>query len=153
VIANLLVPTLLYSHILSQALWVGGLFGYVLIVWPAIMHEADGTFPRPLLAQVAMRTGPWIYLAMGSALASYAALWILGALSVPVECLLAYGLLLSVLVANNVYGTVTAWPRIMLLPRDRAIAEWAWFRVRMAAALVLGMVSFSGAVAYLLKLV
>ncbi|MEO7275596.1 MAG: hypothetical protein ABIX28_00545 [Vicinamibacterales bacterium] len=148
---GLVVGLLLYTHIVAQALWVGGLFGYVLIVWPAIMHDADGAFPRSVLAQVAIRTGPWIYLAMGSALVSYLVLCALGALAVPAGGLVAYGLLLSVLVGNNVYGTVTAWPRIMLLPRAQASAEWAWFRVRMAAALGLGLASFSGAVAYLLR--
>ena len=98
-----------------------------------------------------MRTAPWIYLAMGSALASFLVLWAMGALTVPVGCLVVYGAVLTLLVANNVYGTVTAWPRIMLLPRTQAIAEWSWFRVRMGAALVLGLASFSAAVVYLLQ--
>ncbi len=149
--AVLLVDTLLYAHVVSQALWVGGLFGYVLIVWPAIVHDADGAFPRALLAQIAMRTGPWIYLAMGSALASFLILWAMRALTVPVGALVVYGAVLTLLAANNVYGTVTAWPRIMLLPRTQAIAEWSWFRVRMGVALVLGLASFSAAIVYLLQ--
>lgn len=149
--AALLVDVLLYSHVVSQALWVGGLFGYVLIVWPAILRDADGAFPRALLAQIAMRTAPWIYLAMGSALVSFLLLWAMRALAVPLGYLLVYGAVLTVLVANNVYGTVTAWPRIMLLPRAQAVAEWSWFRVRMATALALGLTTFSSAIVYLLQ--
>jgi len=149
--AVLFVDALLYTHLVSQALWVGGLFGYVLIVWPAIVHDANGTFPRALLAQIAMRTAPWIYLAMGSALASFIVLWAMSVLTAPAGCLFAYGAVLTLLVANNFYGTVTAWPRIMLLPKAQAMAEWSWFRVRMGAALVLGLASFSAAIVYLLE--
>ena len=99
----------IYVHLVSLALWLGGLFGYVAIVWPAIMSEADGAFPRAILARIAMRTGPWIYLA-------------------------------------NVYGSVAAWPRIMLLPQRLVGREWVWFRVRMIVSLVVGLILYSVAI-------
>jgi hypothetical protein len=147
----LLVDALLLANVVSQALWVGGLFGYVLIVWPAIIGDADGAFPRALLAQIAMRTAPWIYLAMGSALASFLLLWAMQALAVPTAGLIVYGATLGLLFANNVYGTVAAWPRIMLLPKPQAVQEWRRFRIRMAGALVLGLTSYSAAIVYLLQ--
>ena len=147
----LLVDALLLANVVSQALWVGGLFGYVLIVWPAIVRDADGAFPRALLAQIAMRTAPWIYLAMGSTLASFLLLWAMQALTVPTGGLILYGTTMGLLVANNVYGTVTAWPRIMMLPQTQARQEWYRFRLRMAAALVLGLATYSAAIVYLLQ--
>ena len=43
------LAVLIYVHLLSLTLWFGGLFGYVAIVWPAFLREADGAFPRDLL--------------------------------------------------------------------------------------------------------
>lgn len=134
---SLAVDGLVVLHVTSLALWVGWLFGYVAVVWPAIMSEAGGRFPRALLAGIGMRTAPWIYLAMASALFSLAALWVMDAAAARQSGLVAYALVLTALVANNVYGTVVSWPRMMLLPQRNAAAEWFWFRVRMTASLVL----------------
>ena len=54
------LAVLIYVHLLSLTLWFGGLFGYVAIVWPAILSEADGAFPRDLLVRITVRTAPWI---------------------------------------------------------------------------------------------
>jgi hypothetical protein len=137
VTGSLAVDGLVVLHVTSLALWVGWLFGYVAVVWPAIMSEAGGRFPRALLAGIGMRTAPWIYLAMASALFSLAALWVMDAAAARQSGLVAYALVLTALVANNVYGTVVSWPRMMLLPQRNAAAEWFWFRVRMTASLVL----------------
>jgi hypothetical protein len=137
VTGSLAVDGLVVLHVTSLALWVGWLFGYVAVVWPAIMSEAGGKFPRALLAGIGMRTAPWIYLAMASALFSLAALWVMDAAAARQSGLVAYALVLTALVANNVYGTVVSWPRMMLLPQRNAAAEWFWFRVRMTASLVL----------------
>jgi hypothetical protein len=134
---NLAVDSLVALHVTSLALWVGWLFGYVAVVWPAIMSEAGGRFPRALLTGIAMRTAPWIYLAMASALLSLAALWVMDAAAARQSGLVAYALVLTALVANNVYGTVVSWPRMMLLPQRNAAAEWFWFRMRMTVSLVL----------------
>jgi len=136
----------IYVHLISLALWFGGLFGYVAIVWPAIMSEADGAFPRAILARIAMRTGPWIYLGMSAAVSSLAGLWLMGDLAVRTPWLATYTVLLAVLVANNVYGSVVAWPRIMLLPRRLVDREWFWFRVRMIVSLVVGLILYSVAI-------
>ena len=136
----------IYVHLFSLALWFGGLFGYVAIVWPAIMSEADGAFPRAILARIAMRTGPWIYLGMSAAVSSLAGLWLMGDLAVRTPWLATYTVLLAVLVANNVYGSVVAWPRIMLLPRRLVDREWFWFRVRMIVSLVVGLILYSVAI-------
>jgi hypothetical protein len=131
------VDSLVVLHVTSLALWVGWLFGYVAVVWPAIMSEAGGRFPRALLAGIGMRTAPWIYLAMASALFSLAALWVMDAAAARQSGLVAYALVLTALVANNVYGTVVSWPRMMLLPQRTAAMEWFWFRLRMTVSLVL----------------
>lgn len=127
-----------YLHVLALSLWFGGLFGYLVIVWPAIMSDAGDAFPRALLASIAMRTAPWIYLAMATALVSLAGIWMLDD-ETPVSWIAGYSVLLIALVANNVYGTRVAWPRIMLLPRSVAGREWYWFRVRMTISLVVGL--------------
>ena len=98
-----------------------------------------------------MRTAPWIYLAMASALLSVVAIWVLDAVKAEGPWMLGYSLLLSGLVANNVYGTVVAWPRIMLLPRRSAEKEWLWFRVRMSVSLVVGLALYSVAVIYTVR--
>jgi hypothetical protein len=133
------LAVLIYGHLLSLTLWFGGLFGYVAIVWPAILSEADGAFPRDLLVRIAVRTAPWIYLGMSSAFLSFVAIWIMGGVSAPFVLMAAYGVLLAALVANNVYGTLVAWPRIMFAPERVARREWFWFRVRMTASLVIGL--------------
>jgi hypothetical protein len=136
----------IYVHVVALSLWFGGLFGYVLIVWPVIMQEAEGAFPRALLARIAMRTAPWIYVAMFSALLSLAAIWIGGSVPADNGWLAVYSVALAALVANNVYGSVVAWPRMMLLPEPTARREWFWFRLRMGIALVLGLTLYSLAV-------
>jgi len=137
--ANPGLAVLSYVHLLSLTLWFGGLFGYVAIVWPAILSEADGAFPRDLLVRIAVRTAPWIYLGMSSALLSFLGIWVMGGVSAPAVLIAAYGVMLTVLVANNVYGTLVAWPRIMFAPERVARREWFWFRLRMTVSLVVGL--------------
>jgi len=143
---DFVLSALVYLHILAMSLWFGGLFGYVVIVWPAIMSEADGAFPRAMLARIGMRTAPWIYLGMSAAVLSLAGLWILDDVAVRTPWLGGYTLLLTALVANNVYGSVVAWPRIMLLPQRIVRREWFWFRLRMSVSLVVGLVLYSVAI-------
>jgi uncharacterized membrane protein len=135
-----------YVHIVALALWFGGLFGYVLIVWPVVVQQADGAFPRALLAGIAMRTAPWIYFAMVSAVLSLAAGWMVRVVPTDDGWLVVYSIVLAGLVANNVYGSVVAWPRMMLLRESAARREWFWFRLRMSVALVLGLTLYSLAV-------
>jgi uncharacterized membrane protein len=144
---DLVIAALLYVHILSLSLWFGGLFGYVAVVWPAIMTEADGTFPRAVLARIGMRTAPWIYLGMSAAALSLAGVWVMDDVAAGrTPWLAAYTVLLALLVANNVYGSVVAWPRIMLLPHRVVRREWFWFRVRMTVSLVVGLALYSVAI-------
>lgn len=140
------MSAVIYLHVISLALWFGGLFGYLIMVWPAIMSQANGSFPRELLVTIAMRTAPWIYVAMASALASFLFIWLMGGVAVRTPWMVVYGLLLMGLVANNIYGTVVAWPRIMFLPERSAVREWFWFRVRMSVALAVGLALYSVAV-------
>ena len=142
------IHLLICLHVISLGLWVGGLFGYVVIVWPAIIRDANGKFPRSLLAVIAMRTAPWIYAAMGCALLTFAAIWLRGGIVVQRFWIVSYGLLLTTLVGNNVYGTVTAWPRMMLLPFAGARQEWFWFRVRMGTSLGIVLTLYIAAVYY-----
>jgi hypothetical protein len=144
--ANLAAAVLTYVHVTSLTLWFGGLFGYVVIVWPALTSHADGAFPRAILARIAMRTAPWIYLGMSTAVLSLAGLWVTDGAEAGTPWTAAYGLVLAVLVANNVYGTVVAWPRIMLLPGSTARRAWFWFRVRMSVSLVAGLALYSMAI-------
>ena len=120
---SLAVAVLTYVHVLALSLWFGGLFGYVVIVWPAIMSDAGDTFPRALLAGIWMMDG-------GTGVS-----WMAG-----------YGLLLIALVANNAYGTIVAWPRIMLQPQSAARNEWYRFRVRMTISLVVGLALHAAAI-------
>ena len=140
--ANLVTAALIYVHVTSLALWFGGLFSYVAIVWPAIMSDTEA-FPRTVLARIGMRTAPWIYLGMSVAVLSLAGLWMMDGIATPTPWLATYTLLLTALVANNVYGSAVAWPRIMLLPQSLARREWFWFRVRMSASLIVGLVLYS----------
>ncbi len=133
------VQSLVFLHVTALALWVGWLFGYVAVVWPAVMSEAEGKFPRALLVGIGIRTAPWIYLAMASALLSLIALWIMDAAAARQPGIVAYTVALTALVANNVYGTVVSWPRIMLLPQRNAAAEWFRFRARMTGSLVVAL--------------
>jgi hypothetical protein len=133
------LAALVYLHLLSLTLWFGGLFGYVAIVWPAILSEADGALPRDLLVRIAVRTAPWIYLAMSSAVLSFLGIWAIGRVPAAAAWMASYGVLLAGLIANNVYGTVVAWPRIMFSPERVARREWFWFRVRMTVSLVVGL--------------
>ena len=144
--ANPAEAVLIYAHVISLTLWFGGLFGYVVIVWPALTSHADGAFPRAILARIAMRTAPWIYLGMATAVVSLAGLWLTGGIGARTPWMAAYGLVLAALVANNVYGTVVAWPRIMLLPGSTARRAWFWFRVRMSVSLVAGLALYSAAI-------
>ena len=145
-IENVAPALLIYLHVISLSLWFGGLFGYVVIVWPAIMGDADGRFPRGILASIAMRTAPWIYLAMAAALLSLVGIFAVGGVEADRPWLIVYTLLLAVLVGNNVYGTVVAWPRIMLLPQPSAGKAWFWFRVRMGVSLAVGLLLYSAAI-------
>jgi hypothetical protein len=142
---SLPISVLIYLHVISLSLWFGGLFAYVVIIWPALMIDAAGEFPRAILARIAIRTAPWIYLGMSVALMSLAAIWILDE-SARSPWLLGYSLLLIALVANNVYGSVVAWPRIMLQPQRVAAREWFWLRVRMSVALVMGLALYSAVI-------
>ena len=143
---HLVIAALIYVHIISLSLWFGGLFGYVAVVWPAIMSEADGAFPRAILARIGMRTAPWIYLGMSAAVLSLAGIWVMDGVAARAPWLVAYTVLLTALVANNVYGSVVAWPRIMLLPQRIVRREWFWFRVRMGVSLVVGLAIYSVAI-------
>ena len=142
---SLPIAALIYLHVISLSLWFGGLFAYLVIVWPAVMIEADGDFPRAILARIAMRTAPWIYLGMSTALLSLAAIWIIDGAAARTAWLVGYSFLLVALIANNLYGSAVAWPRIMLLPRTIARREWFWFRVRMSVSLVVGLALYSAA--------
>jgi uncharacterized membrane protein len=135
---SLALAVLTYLHVLALSLWFGGLFGYVFIVWPAIMSEAGEEFPRDLLVGIAVRTAPWIYMAMATALLSLAAIWVMGG-GGGTFWMAGYSVLLIALVANNVYGTRVAWPRMMFAPERAARKEWYWFRLRMTISLVVGL--------------
>lgn len=140
------IAALAYVHLLSLSLWFGGLFGYVACVWPAVVSGAEGSFPRAALARIAMRTGPWIYLGMASAVASFAGLWVMGGIAVRAPWVAGYAALLMALVANNLYGSAVTWPRLMLLPQRLVRREWFWFRLRMGISLVVGLVLYSVAI-------
>jgi hypothetical protein len=142
---SLALPVSTYLHIASLSLWFGGLFGYVVIVWPAIASEAGDAFPRDLFVAIAVRTFPWISLAMATAVLSLVVIWLTGGAARAVW-MTVYTMLLLALAANNVYGTLRAWPRIMFLPERAAIKEWYWFRVRMMVSLVVGLALHSVAI-------
>ena len=135
---SLALAVLGYLHIVALSLWFGGLFGYVVIVWPAIISEAGDAFPRALLVRIAVGTAPWIYMGMATALLSLGGFWAMGG-GPRATWMAAYSVLLTALVANNVYGTKVAWPRIMFAPERLARTEWQWFRLRMTVSLVVGL--------------
>jgi len=142
---SLALALLTYLHVLSLSLWFGGLFGYLVIVWPAIMSEAGDEFPRDLLVRIAVRTAPWIYMAMVTALLTFVAIWVMDG-GAPDAWMAVYGVLLIALVANNVYGTRVAWPRIMFRPESAVRREWYWFRVRMTVSLAIGLTLHAAAI-------
>lgn len=135
-----------YLHVVALSLWFGGLFGYVVIVWPAIASDAGEKFPRDLLVGIAVRTARWIYLAMATALLSLAATVVMGGGPRPAVWTAGYGSLLLALVANNVYGSLVAWPRMMFAPEPVARKEWRSFRVRMAISLAVGLALHASAI-------
>jgi len=139
------LDVLTYLHVLSLSLWFGGLFGYVVIVWPAIMSEAGDAFPRGPLVRIAVGTAPWIYMGMATAVLSLAGIWAMGG-GTRATWMAGYTVLLIALVANNVYGTKVAWPRIMFSPEPLARTEWHWFRLRMTISLVVGLVLHGAAI-------
>ena len=142
---SLALAALTYLHVLALSLWFGGLFGYVVIVWPAIMSEAGDGFPRDLLVRIAVGTAPWIYMGMATAVLSLAAIWAMGG-GTRATWMAGYSVLLVALVANNVYGTKVAWPRIMFAPERIARTEWHWFRLRMTISLVVGLALHASAI-------
>ena len=132
-----------YIHAMSLALWFGGLFGYVTIVWPELLRAHAPDLPRGILAGIGSRTAPWIYLAMVSGFLSLVVYW---AVSDPTFSGWAWGLYFAVLlglIANNLYGSFRAWPTIMLAPDEIARAAWRSFYLRMALSLVPGAVALS----------
>ncbi len=144
----MLEQLLLYVHTMSLALWFGGLFGYVLIVWPAIAAVEAPAFPRTLYATIGTRTAPWIYLAMGGTIGSFLLYWVLGYFNGAALIPLLYLAVLVALVANNVVGSTRTWPMIMLAPDDKARTIWGGFRVRMAVSLALGLSCLSLTILY-----
>ena len=59
---------------------------------------------------------------MSSAFLSFLGIWVMGGVSAPSVLIAGYGALLAALVANNVYGSLVAWPRIMFAPE--LVARW-----------------------------
>lgn len=127
---------LIFVHVLSLAFWFCGLFAYLLIVWPAVERAQDG-FPRSQLVSIGNRTAPWIYLTMFGVLGSFLLYQFFMQGNVAIRAL--YLIVLVLLVGNNAYGSMRAWPSIMLSPRKKAEASWAWFKRRMFASLVFGL--------------
>lgn len=132
-----------YVHAMSMALWFGGLFGYVMIVWPEILRGAAPELPRSLLVSIGTRTAPWIYLAMVSALGSFFVFWAVTDIIIPVWAALLYLIVLLGLIANNLYGSFASWPTIMMAPEAVAWSAWKRFFLRMAISMVLGLSQLS----------
>jgi hypothetical protein len=144
-----MLSLLAYVHVMSLALWFGGLFGYVVIVWPVILRAGAPVLPRSLLASIATRTALWIYLAMASALLSGFSYWYLGAAAIPRGAAAVYFSVLLALVANNMFGSLRSWPAIMLAPDAMAWSAWRAFYGRMAISMVLGLSCFSAGVLWI----
>lgn len=142
----MLAETIRYFHVLSLALWIGGLFGYVMVVWPSVIQVNQPVFPRQLLSSIAMRTAPWIYLAMGCVLVTSIAYVFVKFDSYATHYKILYLLALVLLISNNIYGSIVAWPRIMLSPDKAARESWRWFYFRMASSLVGGLLLLSLAI-------
>lgn len=135
----MLAEALSYLHLMSLALWFGGLFAYVAIVWPSAFRLSAPDFPRATLATIGTRSAPWIYLAMVSALASYLVYWLGGFADIPSGAAIGYLIVLLLLIANNVYGSLVTWPRIMLSTGAQVRRVWRVFHARMAISLVVGL--------------
>ena len=133
-----------WLHVMSLALWFGGLFAYVVIVWPVLLRDNSTGFPRETLVSIGVRTAPWIYAAMSGALTTFGIHWWLGGYrDWPGWSPWTYALLLLLLVGNNVYGSLAAWPRIMFATDDAARSCWDAFYSRAAMALLLGLAMLS----------
>ena len=132
-----------WLHVMSLALWFGGLFAYVVIVWPVLRREGPSGFPRETLVSIGVRTAPWIYAAMGGALITFGAYWLGGFGDWPGWSAWIYALVLLVLVGNNVYGSLAAWPRIMFATDEAARSCWNAFYLRAAMAMLLGLAMLS----------
>ena len=136
----MLVNVVIYLHVMSLALWFGGLFAYVAMVWPALTGESVSGFPRAMLVAIGVRTAPWIYLAMSSALVTFGAhCWLGGLDDYPLWLGGFYGLVLVALIGNNVYGSLVGWPRVMFAPEPVARRCWAAMVRRAVVAVVLGL--------------
>ena len=102
--------------------------------------------PRETLVSIAVRTAPWIYVAMSSTLITFGIYWLGGFGDAPAWFGWLYGLVLLLLVGNNVYGSLAAWPRIMFAPDEAARSCWSRFYRRAAVALALGLTILSASV-------
>jgi len=132
-----------YIHAMSLALWFGGLFVYVMIVWPQVLRTSDTDLPRTLLVGIGARTAPWIYLAMFSALASFLIFWLSTEKDLPIWAGGIYFMVLLALIANNLYGSFFSWPAIMMAPDRVAQSAWENFYIRMATSMVVGLTALS----------
>ena len=132
-----------WLHVMSLALWFGGLFAYVVIVWPVLLREKPSGFPRETLVSIGVHTAPLIYAAMSSALITFGIYWLGGFGDWPGWSARIYALLLLVLVGNNVYGSLAAWPRIMFATDEAARSCWNAFYSRAAMAMLLGLAMLS----------
>ncbi len=142
---------LLITHILGLMFWMGGLFVYLFIVWPAVFAYQAGRFPRDLLGSIAIRTAPWIYFAMMIVLATAIIIAALSAISVPVGWVVMYFLALFLLIGNNVFGTLRSWPTMLFASDSEAKKTWNRFFVRMASSFVIGMTMVSNMLLFLLS--
>jgi uncharacterized membrane protein len=136
---TILVTLLVHFHIIALSLWFGGLFCYLLMVWPAIVTRETKLFPRQIIAAIGTRTFPWIYFAMIVALLSFLAVWGMGALPFDHFTMGVYGFFLVGLFLNNLYGTVVAWPQLMLESETAAYVKWKWYKIRMSLSFIVGI--------------
>lgn len=136
---NSITEILIHLHIVALSLWFGGLFCYLLIVWPAIMSLETELFPRTLIAEIGIRTCPWIYFAMIVALLSFLTVWGMGALPFDHFTMGIYAVFLVGLFFNNSYGTIVAWPKLMLESETAVCTEWKWYRIRMSLSFIVGI--------------
>ena len=144
--------SMLFLHALSMIFWIGGLFAYLFIVWPSIFKVAQGRpFPREMLGMLAHRTGPWIYLAMVSALIT-AVVFVFSEAASTLDrwVIIGYLVVLCLLIANNTYGTLGGWARILWAPQDKVMKFWRNFYARMFISFVLGISLLAGQLMYML---
>lgn len=126
-------------HMMALICWFGGLFAYLFIIWPAIFQLSSGSFPREMLGVVAFRTAPWIYLGMVTAVASAIAfIWVSPLLGMQSSIVQGYMAVLTILVGNNVFGSIKGWPSILCSPEPQALTHWKWFYTRMALSFIGG---------------